>query len=127
MIDQLGGRKAAFGVFLVLVAVGVQIWAPGGMTQSLSQFLVAIGLGFFAGNGIEHAADAAKTFADAKATVGAGAGSAEVDLAPIQASLADTQAAVKAVINQNAAMSETLQSVAKGTSTLVQVVNQNRG
>ena len=54
MIEKFGGRKVIFGLFLI--AVGVTIESVYGLSETMMQFIVTIGLGFFLGNGIEHSA-----------------------------------------------------------------------
>ena len=55
-----GGRKIILGLLVMLVGVLVDSFAPNGLTNNLLDLLKYIGVGFFAGNGLEHIANAVK-------------------------------------------------------------------
>jgi hypothetical protein len=128
MIDQLGGRKATFGIFLVAVAAALDVLAPHGLTQTMSTFLMAIGGGFFAGNSLEHAADATKVWADSKAAVASSenASAPAADVSGVAQEVKDLQVGLKAVVNQNAIIGQAVDNIAQGTTFLVQAVQASQ-
>ena len=60
-IEKLGGRKVLFGFILITIGVVIEVTQTNGLSTNLMNFLIAIGVGFFLGNGAEHIANKGKT------------------------------------------------------------------
>lgn len=133
MLEKIGGRKVLVGFVLVLVGVGVELFK--GLSPNMVNFLLGMGLGYFAGNVGEHISGAIK------AVKGGGEIQAPMDLEPVMAALAEVQAKVeaakpqvntealetqvKAIVNQNAVIMANLSGLTQGTEFLVRTVQGN--
>lgn len=102
-----GFRKAAFGVLLIAVAVTLEIVTKNGLSAIMSQFLIAIGAGFFLGNGLEHGANALKERKPQKT----------IDLSPVEAGLEEVK-------EQQAQIIQTTNIVANAIADIMNRINQ---
>lgn len=137
MIDSLGGRKTIVGVILVLVGVALEVFK--GLTPTMVNYLLGMAIGYFAGNGIEHMSGALRSFAENKAQP-----PAQADMAPVLSAIEelpgklpapspgtdpevmkDLHTGIKAIVNQNAIMASSLNTLTQGTEYLVRVVQAN--
>jgi len=145
MINKIGGRKVFIGLILVAVAVGLEVFCAKGLTQTMANYLLYMGIGYFLANGAVKLTDAAKSLVAEKQAKEA---PAPVDLAPViaevQKAATDTQAALKTLqesggnsdklilnlqglANQNAVMTQILGEIASQTTYLVGVVQASTG
>ena len=142
MLEKIGGRKVALGLLLVAVGVAIEFVSPKGLTETMSTYLLGMGLGYFLANGVVHAAREAKDAVVAKAQkseaqaldVTPALDELKAQLEEVKTALGqqtqpagakemvEVKTALTAVVNQNAVISQTIGEVGKAVTYLVEAV-----
>lgn len=144
MLEALGGRKVAIGIGLVAVGVAVEFLGPRGLTETMSYFLMGMGLGYFAANVGSKASEAVKSVASARKAQPAKQD--RVDLTPVMAMLEEqkrviesvsqgssakemenVKTSINAVVNQNALIAKAMGEVGAKMQYIVDLAQGNKG
>lgn len=132
MLSKLGGRKTVIGMMLTLVAVGLDVLGPHGLTEVMSTFLLSIGIGYFGANVLVKGANSLEVVGKKKAK----AEPASIDLSPILVKLEELesinpeeaseaiqklQEQLTALSNRQVAMMEQMGTLSKGIAKVLTI------